>query len=621
MEMRPISAIHNIYRPRHTAAIAARTSAWAMRKYPVCRRMTEARIQRRLAAIMALDIAGFSRLMGIDEPGTLSGFKAHRQALIDPAIGEYRGRIVKLTGDGMLVEFASVVDAVECAVAIQLGMIERNQSTAADCRIVLRIGINLGDIIIDEDDIYGDGVNIAARLEARADIGGICISEDVKKQVSGKVDRHFDDLGELTLKNITMPVRAFRVLLDESPRTQVATLTVPDKPSIAVLPFDNYSEDPEQEFFADGICEDLITDLSKISGLFVVARNSSAVFKGKTTDIRDVATRLGVRYVLEGSVRKAGSRVRVNAQLIEAAAGGHLWADRYDGTAENVFEFQDEVCAKIVSALSVQLTRNEAENLNTVHTNNLDAYELFVRARATPYPPVPERIQSAANMFSQVIEMEPEFAGGYAGVSAMMSFGALWSHGDKADVLSKAVAMAQKAISVDEKFGWSYTALGLGLWQLRRYDEALSALRGAIALRPGDADAHVFFGLILGLDGQYKQAIEEINQAIRLNPLFFNGPYHNVRGQTQMLAEDYEAAAATFKENVERGGPIGPPALCWGAAVYEALDQHKEAMRLGERLATDFPQFTTENWNYLKQIRNSHVRERICRLMESAGIG
>jgi TolB-like protein len=586
--------------------------------------MAEERVQRRLAAILAADVVGYSRLMGEDETGTLTALKRHLAELIDPTISEHRGRIVKLMGDGVLAEFASVVNAVECAVGIQRGMAERNADTPDNRRITFRIGVNLGDIIIDGDDIYGDGVNLAARLEGEADPGGICLSEDAYRQVLGKIDIAFEDLGERALKNIAVPVRTYRVSLGGAPSEpsspSTADLPLPDKPSIAVLPFDNMSGDPEQEYFADGIAEDLITDLSKISGLFVVARNSSSAYKGQAMDLRVVASELGVRNVLEGSVRKSGQRVRVNAQLIEAATGGHLWADRYDGSVDDVFELQDEICAKVVGALSVRLTSSETDNLRTVHTSNLDAYELFVRARATPYPPVPDRIESARKMFAQVIELDGQFAGGYAGVSIMMSAHAMWTHDDPTEIVEQAFAMAQKAISVDETFGWSYTALGLALMHRHQYADAIDAAHKAITHQPNDADAHVYLGLILGLDGQYAAAIDATNQAIRLNPLFFNGPYLNVRGQTQLLAQDYDAAIETFRENIERKGPVGPPALCWGAAAYAALGAERDAAELTARVVENFPGFTMTNWNYLSLIRDVDVRDKVIGLMRDAGV-
>jgi TolB-like protein/class 3 adenylate cyclase len=378
-------------------------------------------MERRLAAILAADMVGYSRLMAADETGTLARQNAHRKELIDPRIAEYGGRVVKSTGDGVLVEFPSVVDALCCAVTIQLAMPEREAASPEENRIAYRIGINLGDIIIEDDDIYGDGVNVAARLEALAEPGGICVSRTVVDHVRGKVTSDFEDLGEQQVKNIPEPVHVFRVLMQpeaarksasESRRMAwwrspaagmvgvVAVLAIaavgimvwrpwapdvepasvermafalPDKPSLAVLPFDNMSGDPEQEYFADGMTEDLITDLSKISGLFVIARNSTFTYKGTPVEVRQVAEDLGVRYVLEGSVRRAGDEVRINAQLIDATTGGHVWAERYDGSVVDIFSVQDEFVRKIVKALAVNLSEDEQEEIALGQTSNIEA--------------------------------------------------------------------------------------------------------------------------------------------------------------------------------------------------------------------------------------------------------
>lgn len=299
---------------------------------------------------------------------------------------------------------------------------------------------------------------------------------------------------------------------------------------------------------------------------------------------------------------------------------GHLWAERYDGSIDDVFELQDEVCEKVVAALSIKLTSSEVDNLKTVHTSNLDAYELFVRARATPFLPVPERIESAREMFERVIDLDPEFAGGYAGVSSMLSFGAMWAHGDTTDLVARAREMACQTISVDPSFGWSHTAMGMAELHLHRYAEAITSAREAINRQPNDADAHAFLGLIVGLDGQHAASIAAIDQGIRMNPLFFNGPYLNMRGQTQLLGELYDAAVESFRENTARGGPIGPPALCWGAAAYAGHGDIDEARRLTARLGEAFPKFTMTGWNYLSLIREDHVRERVLGLMRDARV-
>ncbi|HMD66295.1 MAG TPA: adenylate/guanylate cyclase domain-containing protein, partial [Stellaceae bacterium] len=340
-------------------------------------------VERKLAAILAADVAGYSRLMGHDEAGTLARLKEHRRELIDPKIAEHKGRIVKTTGDGILIEFPSVVEAVACAVAVQLGMAERNVSIREDQRIVFRVGINLGDIIVEDADIHGDGVNVAARLEAISEPGGICISATVRDHIGDRLDLAFDDLGEQALKNIARPVRAYRVLLATAERAPTIssvettpTLALPDKPSIAVLPFANMSGDPEQEYFADGMVEEIITALSRIRWLFVIARNSSFTYKGQAIDVKQVGRELGVRYVLEGSVRKAGGRVRITAQLIDALSGTHLWADRFDGSLEDVFDLQDKVAISVAGVIETTVQTAEIKRSVDRPTGDLTAYDL-----------------------------------------------------------------------------------------------------------------------------------------------------------------------------------------------------------------------------------------------------
>lgn len=349
--------------------------------------MAEARVERRLAAILAADVAGYSRLMGADEVGTLAALKAHRREVIDPAISQHHGRIVKTTGDGMLVEFASAVDAITCAVAVQEKMADRIASGAGPC-ILFRVGINVGDIIIDSDDIFGDGVNVAARVENECEPGGVCLSGSAFEQVRGKTSFAFDDLGERSLKNIDRPVRLYALRSavsstatgTKAPAQGAKPLPLPDKPSIAVLPFQNMSGSPEQEYFADGMVEDIITALSRFGALFVIARNSSFTYKGKAVDIKQVGRELGVRYVLEGSVRKAANRVRITGQLIDATTGSHLWADRFDGTLDDVFDLQDQVAVSVVSAIAPKLEQVEIERAKRKPIESLDAYDLYLRA-------------------------------------------------------------------------------------------------------------------------------------------------------------------------------------------------------------------------------------------------
>ena len=581
--------------------------------------------QRRLAAIVVADVVGYSRLMGADEVGTLAALRALRSELIDPLIDKHGGRIVKTTGDGLLLEFPSVVAAVQCVIATQEGIAKRNEGIPDNEALRFRIGVHVGDVIIEGDDIFGDGVNIAARIEPLSEPDGISLSDDAYRQVRDRLDVTWEDGGEHQVKNIARPIQVWR-WLGSGRRSPVQApaegepFELPDKPSIAVMPFDNISGDPEQEYFADGMTEDLITDLSKISGLFVVARHSSSAFKGQAIDVREVARRLGVRYVLEGSVRKVGSRIRINVQLIDALSGGHLWAERYDGTVENVFELQDDVGAKVVSALAVHLSGDERERLQHVHTRNLDAYELYVRAKSTPYPPIPERLDAAREMFERVIELDPDFAGGYAGVSWVLGFGVTWGHVDAGETVARAMALARKAIEVDDAFGWSYTTLALALQLQGKHEEALAAADEAVARQPNDADGHAYRGFILALAGRPKLGLEPVERAIRLNPRFINSPYLNLRTCIMLLAQDYDGAARSYEENIGRHGPVGPPVLSWAAAAYWALGREDDAGRAAARLATRFPAFRLENWNFFKLLRFPDDRQRIHDLMRAAGL-
>src|SRR6476660_1409148 len=377
-------------------------------------------VERRLAAILAADVVGSCRLIGIDEEGTLAQLRALRKTLFDPKIAQHHGRIVKNTGDGALVEFASVVDAVRCADDVQRGVAEQNTDVPQDKRIEFRIGIHLGDIIIADDDIFGDGVNIAVRLEGIAEPGGICISDDAHRQVRGKVESTLEDMGAQTLKNIAEPMRAWRVRIgpNSSPATKTPTetaqpLALPDKPSIAVLPFQNMSGDPEQEYFADGIVEDIITALSRFKSLFVIARNSSFTFKGRAVDIKEVGRKLGVRYVLEGSVRKSGNRLRITAQLIDAQSGAHVCADRFEGSPQDVFELQDEVTEKVVVAIAPRVERAEVARALRRASENTDAYDCYLKGLASVTPFTAQKADQALDLFNKASALDPDFASAF----------------------------------------------------------------------------------------------------------------------------------------------------------------------------------------------------------------
>lgn len=573
------------------------------------------RLNRRLAAILAADIVGYSRLMGEDQSGTLDALRQLRGELFEPVVGAHRGNVVKRMGDGWIVEFPSISDAVACAIAIQQGLTGHKI-------IKLRMGIHTGEVVFEADDVFGDGVNIAARLEALAEPGQVLISDMARNSLDGKTVEQFGGGQSHNLKNIDRPVAIWTWPSSKkfTAPTPAPELALPERPSIAVLPFDNMSQDPEQEHFADGMTEDLITDLSKISGLFVVARNSSMVFKGQAVDVREAAVRLGVRYILEGSVRKAGSRVRINVQLIDAISGGHMWAERYDGSIEDVFELQDDVGANVVSALSIHLSSDEDDRLSRVHTQNLDAYELYVQAKATPYPPMPDRIKAASDMFQRVIEMDPKFAGGYAGLSWTISIAAMFGHLDIEEMAKRASGLAHKAVELDDSFGWSHVALSLANLLQMKHSAAIAAVDKAIECQPNDADAHAYRGIILAFDGRPEMGIEPIETAIRLNPQFINGPYLNIRGAILMFANDYSGSVRSFEENFNRQGPVGSPLLAWTAAAYRENGNQSQSQKIKDQLTQNFPEFRLNGWNFLKLTRLPDVRQRIHDQMVSAGV-
>jgi len=375
--------------------------------------MAEARAERRLAAILAADVAGYSRLMGVDEEGTLETLKAYLSETVYPKLAEHRGRIVKTTGDGVLVEFVSAVDAVRCAINIQRAVAKRNVDMSNNRRIEFRIGISVGDIIADGSDIFGDGVNVAARLESISEPGGICVSSQVQENARGKIDISFEDLGQQQLKNIAQPVHAYRVKLETTSTSETQRPPVPSKPSIAVLPFQNISGDPEQEYFADGVVEEIITAMSRMRWLFVIARNSSFTYKGRAVDVKQVGRELGVRYVLEGSVRRAATRVRITGQLIDTGTGAHLWADRFEGSLDDIFSLQDQITTSVIGAIAPKLEQAEIERAKRKPTESLDAYDYFLRGMAALHHGTQDANDEALRLFYKAIELDPEFASAY----------------------------------------------------------------------------------------------------------------------------------------------------------------------------------------------------------------
>lgn len=577
---------------------------------------------RKLSSIVAADVVGYSAMMAEDEIGTLDAMRALKRELVEPIVAKHGGHIVKTMGDGFLIDFVSAVASMEAAVELQEKLKLQNAGNTSTKSIKMRVGVHVGDIVIEDGDIFGEGVNIAARIEPLASPGGISVSDEAYRQIVGKIILEWTDGGEHNVKNIPRPVRIWHWGGGPVPaeNTFGADLSVPDIPSIAVLPFDNMSADPEQDYFADGLTEDLITDLSKLSGLFVVARNSTFVYKGQALDIPSVGRALGVANIIEGSVRKLGERVRINVQLIDAMTGGHIWAERFDGSLDAVFELQDQVCEEVVSKLSIRLTKSEEKRLHEVHTHNLEAYELFVRAKAMPFPPIPPRILAAKELFEQVVEQAPEFAGGYAGLSWIVSFGALWGHADHEMLGARAEALAYKAIALDPNFGWSYTILGLALLAQRRFDEAIEAATKGLELLPNDPDAHIFVAVINGMRGNSKESIAAAEAAYRISPNFANGPYLNVISHANFMAGNYKASLAAHEKNVQRGGPVGPPALCWAAASYFLEGELTASEETAKRLKSDFPDFRLTGWNFLQLVEDEDVRKRLESAFLQAGI-
>jgi len=488
--------------------------------------MPEDRVDRRLAAIMAGDIAGYSRLMGVDEEGTMRQLKAHRKELIDPKIIEHRGRIVKTTGDGMLVEFVSVVDAVRYAVDIQRGMAERNADVAPDRRIEFRIGINVGDIISDENDIYGDGVNVAARLEALAEPGGILVSRNVHDQVRDKLSFGFEDMGEQAVKNIARPIGVHRVSLAESaPPIMVKSaaaakieLSSADRPSIAVLPFANMSGDPEQEYFADGISEDIITGLSKLHWFFVIARNSSFTYKGKAVDVKRVARELGVRYVLEGSVRKGGNRVRITAQLIDAATSNHIWADRYEGDLTDVFALQDEITKKVITAIEPKLLEAEGIRSQNRSPEELGAWDMVIQANSLFWRLTKAETEAATNILRQAAERYPNYGPAHSILAFVLLISGYLGWSAMELQLQEAARLAARAAQLDDSDPWAHLALGFLAFVRRRTNVAAAEFRRALELNPNFAAAHGYLGWTLAFDGQADEATKHLEEAIRMSP-------------------------------------------------------------------------------------------------------
>jgi len=627
---------------------------------------------RRLSAILSADVEGYSRLMREDEEATVRTLTTYRTAMTH-LINQYRGRVVDSPGDNILAEFTSVVDAVNCGVELQRELAERNADLTENRRMQFRIGINLGDVLEEGERIYGDGVNIAARMESLAKAGEICISGTVYDAVESKIGLGYEYMGEQEVKNIDKPVRAYRVLsfpgaaahrvvkakkavgktwrnvvvaivavlivgaafavwhfyLRTSPTTEeVASVDkmaspLPEKPSIAVLPFTNMSDDPKQEYFSDGITEDIITDLSKVSGLFVIARNSSFSYKGKQVKVQDVAKDLGVRYVLEGSVRRAGNRLRITAQLIDAETGDHLWADRYDREIKDIFSVQDQVTQKVVSELAITLKASEVERLYRKHTENIEAYDLYIRIIRKCWPPKKECHPEAIELSKRVIELDPKFAGGYQLLSFMLSAGVrLGCSTSPREDVEKALELAQKAVSIDDTFAQSYNSLASAYLEKREHEDALAAASAAVRIEPGGYNTNIFLGFYLHWMGRGEEAVKAVKKAQQLNPKYLSDPLPwllDFMGFACFTAGRYEESIAAWKQAIDRYGPfISRDSFL--TAAYSELGRDDEAKAMAQQLLKRHPKFSLSSFNLARTYKNPEDTERLLNALRKAGL-
>jgi adenylate cyclase len=594
--------------------------------------MTE---KRKLVAILAADVVGFSRLTGADEDRTLARLRALRSDLIDPTIAVHNGRVVKRTGDGALVEFRSVVDAVRCAIEVQNAMVERNAGVPEDRRIVFRIGVHLGDVVEESDgDLMGDGVNIAARLEGIAEPGAICLSEDAFRQVRARLDLAVSDRGEVALKNIAQSIRVYSLEVGvpveaksttptkpPAPERTPVELAPPDKPSIAVLAFQNMSGDPEQEYFADGITEDVITDLSKIGGLMVIARNSSFAYKGKAVDIRTVARELGVRSVLEGSIRRAGNRVRITAQLIDAETGGHLWADRFDRDLSDIFALQDEVTRKIVDALKIKLNPRDAARLDAVETTSSKAHDFFLAGREVLWGTIRNRetFERSSDLFEKAIGEDPSYAEPYAGLAfaQILNWQFHWT-----DDWSQSLEKAERDLGVALQKGPQiafvhYIGAVFYLWK-KDLDRSAAEADAALNLNPNYAQAHNSRGIVNIYGGQPLAAVPHIEQAIRLDPAIKH-LYVHFLGSAYLVAGDYKAAASLFRERIQLS-PRTDLSRAFLAVALGYLGEAEEARRVWRELMEINSKYSFSEHVGRLPFRNKADVDRLAEGLSKAGI-
>jgi adenylate cyclase len=588
--------------------------------------MAEEQLKRRLAAIVAADIVGFSRMMGADEEGTLTRLKRLRAELVDPAIAEHRGRIFKTTGDGLLAEFPSVVDAVQCAAHVQAGMTERAAAEPqADRRVVFRVGVNLGDVIVEGDDLYGDGVNVAARLEGICDPGGVYISGSAHDQVADKCKLRFEDLGERPVKNIARPVRVYRlVIAGQAPAPAKAGPPAPAAfdasamPSIAVLPFQNMSGDAEQEYFSDGITEDIITDLSKLSSLMVIARNSSFTWKGKPVDVREVGRRFGVSHVLEGSVRRAGGRVRITAQLLESGSGHHVWAERYDRDLQDIFAVQDEITREIVEALHVKLLRGEQASAWRQLLRKPEALDAYYKGIDRLNRITREANEEAMRSFGQVAALEPESPLGHLGLAWAELSASRYGWGD-AKSFARAAALARKALELDEGCADAHALLGYYYLVGGEHEKAIASGERSVALNPNHADNAANLACSYAVSGREADAVATMRKAMRLGPVYPTW-YLQILGFAHYLRGEHDEAEAVLKQALERE-PAYADARVTLAAAHHARGRVDEARREAAELRRHDPGFRVKTMeSRLSIVKDRSIPARLAALLRSLGL-
>ncbi len=586
--------------------------------------MAEARVERRLSAIFAGDVAGYSRLMEVDEEGTLARLNAHRREFLEPNIAEHRGRIVKRTGDGILIEFVSAVDAVRCAIEQQRGMAERNMGVSPDRRIELRVGIHVGDIIIEDGDIFGDGVNIAARLESIAQPGGICISDDAYRQVRGKLNVNFQDSGEQELKNIARPVRVYQLRPEASgeARASAGRLALPDKPSIAVLAFQNLSGDIEQEFFADGIAEDIITALSKSHWLFVIARNSSFTYKGKPVDVRQVGKELGVRYVLEGSVRKAGNRVRITSQLIDASSGHHVWAERYDRALEDIFAVQDEITHSIIGAIAPGIVAAEIKRSEGKDAAELGQWERVMRAHWHVQRLTREDCLQAMRLIDEILQRDPKNALALADLAYNWHMGGLfgWTEEPLPVATERVGEAARRAVAADDQDATAQTSLGLYELFTNRHDEAIKRLQRAIELDPNSSFARGYLGIAYSFGGEPDRSHAALEEARRLSPRDFLMVIWHIGGAWSHLHAEHFAASMDCAKQAIEFNPYFPDSHGVLAASAAHLGRMTEARAGLDAFVRLLPGLTLGDPRLIRPFRRPADRERFLAGLRKAGL-